>query len=78
MKGRINESGYLEMERGSKMKPQYCPFGKASVFCGDKCTLFSEPKTMREPSGTTENTITQIFVCGGIGLTFDEFEDLRK
>ncbi len=39
MKIKINDDGYLEIERAGKFKEQYCPSGGK---CGDGCALFEE------------------------------------
>lgn len=41
MKAKIDETGRLILQRGSKMKCVMCPYG--FDFCNDDCSLFQEP-----------------------------------
>jgi hypothetical protein len=42
MKGRIDNAGYLVINRAGKERMQGCPFN-SGAYCGDWCPLFSEP-----------------------------------
>lgn len=46
IKGRINKSGLLYIERTGKTKLQECPLSKDSA-CGDWCPLFKDPAVSR-------------------------------
>lgn len=44
MKIEIDKFGHLNLERGGKMKGQFCPHDRnLSNACGDWCPLFREP-----------------------------------
>jgi len=79
MKGMLNKTGYLYIERGPKeeMKRQYCPYAhhqlgeiKGQMACGDWCPLFGEPNKQN-------NGKTKISFCDMSFRLFDEFEDQR-
>lgn len=47
MKGKVDEGGFLHIERAGKYVLQYCPFssgGEVAVKCGHWCPLFGEPE----------------------------------
>jgi len=77
MKGKINEYGFLEIERAGEMKRQECrKWGMAlvendpvSCACGDECPHFREP--------SKENGVTAVALCEGVIWFFDDFEDER-
>ena len=89
MKGKIDSSGYLWIERGEKMKPQQClsmvkhsshgsvGMGTRSSVsnrsCGDWCPLFGEPILFQR--GVCDNNL---MLCQGRILHFDKFTDERK
>ena len=50
MKGKVDEGGFLHIERAGKYVLQYCPFssgGEVAVKCGHWCPLFGEPRGER-------------------------------
>jgi hypothetical protein len=91
MKGKIDNNGWLRIERGGKEKLQECPYTQKTFQvnnltmrepCGDWCPLFGEPM---------DNTMSWTTVDGHIGghkttelelcrkkLYFDEFTDGRE
>ena len=72
MRGKINEDGFLEIQRAGVMGLQVCPvhFPKGDEhFCGEWCPLFREPVTV--PGGTT------VRLCNGGEWFFTEFTDER-
>ena len=80
MKGKIDNNGWLRIERGSKEKLQECPFMQRAFEvndiviapCGDWCPLFEEP----EPEFGTKSVILRI--CKDKILFFDEFTDEKE
>jgi len=86
MKGKIDSSGYLWIERGEKMKPQQClsmvkhsSHGSVGMgtrsnvsnrSCGDWCPLFGESKIHEDTQ--------YLQICQGRVLHFSEFTDERK
>lgn len=74
MKGKINEHGWLQIQRKIELKLQYCPFSTASSACGDYCPLFGELNPPSEFGKTWDLTLH----CGARHTwVFDEFEDER-
>lgn len=79
MKGKIDENGWLNIERAGEMKEQECPFAN---MCGDWCPLFGEPDTtitkIAFMGGTlvNEKAETRLKICRA-ELLFDEFSDER-
>jgi hypothetical protein len=74
MNGKINEKGILEIQRGSKYKPQLCcKIGDCS--CTDDCVLFEEPVIFG--AKTTGVPVATLKICQGKEFTFEEFQDLR-
>ena len=81
MKGTINASGELIVERAGRMHAQYCPFTTTKravlgggviverVRCGDWCPLFGEPQ--QEKDGRW------LELCHGKMWHFDEITDER-
>ena len=70
MKGKIDNQGYLVIERAGVMRWQYCPFQKG-IFCSDTCPHFQEPILDKEGN-------THLFLgCGDTTLVFSEFTDER-
>ncbi len=77
MKGKIDNNGWLRIERGGKEKLQECPFMQRAFQvndvsiapCGDWCPLFGEPKW------EIDNKAAIIEICQGNRLYFDEFTD---
>lgn len=70
MKGKINKSGNLEIERAGKMRAQYCPYVSEKaiyITCGDWCPAFEEPIWCED---------IEIHICVTT-LEFDEFADER-
>lgn len=82
MKGKINESGWLYIERAGSMKGQECPLQENSS-CGDWCPAFREPAFHRCEKALKnwkyDATIEFIIkLCKEVGvLFFDEFTDER-
>jgi hypothetical protein len=83
MKGRIDGTGRLVIERGDNEVLQQCPFSDHRS-CGDWCPAFREPEAEIRysydigcPPEPTGRTILRL--CSQVGtLTFDEFEDGRQ
>jgi hypothetical protein len=73
MKGKIDENGWLWIERAGEMKAQECPCAPESSRCGDWCPLFGEPYRYTLEKGTPA---TAIDICQAV-LVFEEFEDER-
>lgn len=79
MKGKIDNNGWLWIERGSKEKLQECPFMQrafevndiAIAPCGDWCPLFGEPKLEIDGKSAI------IEICDGKTLFLDQFADER-
>lgn len=71
MKAIISKSGVFCIERGGKLKPQFChKIALADKYapCGDECPHFQEP--------SEERNIIQI--CDSTTWYFDEIIDERK
>lgn len=89
MKGKIDNNGWLWIERGGKEKLQECPFTQKTFQvnnltirepCGDWCPLFGEPTiicldTINRGDRKTE---TALPICHGKYLHFDEFTDEKE
>ncbi len=94
MKGKIDERGYLHLERAGVMKKQLCPqiscrdqaLYKKDFPCGDWCPLFGEPYgrawvNFVEYGKTAENPKLEVHLhisCGRTQLIFSEFSDERE
>lgn len=75
MKGYLNKDGELYILRNGIPKLQRCPYSNNSQPCGDKCPLFSEPKT------SSVEGLTMIDICHwNYPLKFEKggFLDRRK
>jgi len=52
MKARLNEDGYLEIQRNGEWVQQLCirgtKFDGGKTFCGDDCPLMDKPKVSDE------------------------------
>lgn len=70
MKIKINNLGYLEIMRGSKWKPQECPFTDA--MCGDWCPRFRDPVY-----GGDSETLGLLELCDG-AIWSDDIIDERE
>jgi hypothetical protein len=77
MKGKIDNNGWLRIERGGKEKLQECPFTQKTFQvndltirepCGDWCPLFDEPE--KRPK------CTYLILCHRM-IEFAEFTDER-
>lgn len=86
MKGRIDESGTLWLERGGKERAALCPFhvssyqypmpggsGSNRAVCGDWCPLFGEPKPIAVYEAKDQTTLT---LCRTM-IVFTDFKDER-
>lgn len=70
MRIEIDKQGHLLLERGGRMKDQYCPHDADPASCGDWCPLFHEPHSS---DGTT-----MVDLCRGYHWCDDnEFTDRR-
>jgi hypothetical protein len=70
MKAKISKEGVFHIERGKKLKPQFChkvALTDRYARCGDECPLFREPSEKRK--------IIQI--CDNTAWRFDEIIDER-
>ena len=90
MKGKIDNNGWLRIERGSKEKLQECPFMQRAFEvndiviapCGDWCPLFVEPEAELDSYGFCSETEgkptgrTMLETCKTT-LIFDQFTDER-
>jgi len=87
MKGIIDESGNLYIERGGKigLKLQGCPYQEEEGSCGDWCPLFGEPevsKWMGSPDPDKKGRAADIRhwnlkICK-ITIFFEELTDERR
>jgi len=68
MKGKIANTGFLWIQRGTQWVQQVC--AKKSTACWDRCPLFGEPWESNQEH-------TAIMLCEGRRLIFDEFKDER-
>lgn len=79
MTGKIDENGWLHIERGGVMKGQYCHRREKHARCGDWCHKFGEPQY---PIGDDEEgpdpDAAQLSLCENDTLLFDHFTDERK
>jgi hypothetical protein len=86
MKGKIDENGWLWIERAGKLKKQLCPFSNGGDWeascgdwcpweasCGDWCPMFGDPYRYTLEKGIPA---TAIDICQAV-LVFEEFEDER-
>lgn len=67
---KIDKAGYLYLERGEKMKLQYCPKqdNEEGSPCGDWCPLFLEPEHENIPAQVV------LTICEGLEfITKEEF-----
>lgn len=85
MKGKIDSDGMLRIYRGDAnpdhYQHQYCPFNNTTTGehdnliptqCGCWCPLFGEPEK------TNNELLTNIELCHGKTLVFDDFiDDMR-
>lgn len=77
MKGKIDATGWLYIERAGRMKVQVCPYKSNRYYskpCGDWCPLFQDPY-----SYTRQDHIKGILleICQA-SIFFEEFEDERE
>lgn len=82
MKGKIDSTGWLWIERKGKMMEMYCPYSRASGLpCWHCCAAFREPekeKVILDGKETTETGRTILELCDEVGvLCFDKFIDER-
>jgi len=80
MEGKINKDGNLEIVKGGKMKPQFCPFMNGR--CGDCCPHFRDPESGDlnfggPPPPVKDSKIVRIRICHDTILHFDKLEDER-
>jgi hypothetical protein len=94
MKGKIDSTGVLFIQRGSSLKPMKCRqagilaagvnAGVVTATCDDDCPLFGEPEKTWEFTGdelqhkTETDEGTWLEICQDRCLTFTEFEDERE
>jgi hypothetical protein len=74
MKGKIDNSGALWIDRGSEIKKQFCPFWQRDKIglshqCNDYCPLFGEPSLI--------GSLYTISLCHKT-LHFEELTDERE
>lgn len=72
MKGKIDKSGILYIERKGKYKKQFCPYQQTDLngddtACGGWCPMFGEPKKY----DSYRKSGTKLHICSSI-LLFDE------
>jgi len=73
MKIRIDKQGRLLIERGGKLKMQYCRFDCYDDSCNDNCPQFGEPENLCNPS---HPQMSELYICNGKGW-IGNIEDLR-
>lgn len=87
MKGKIDENGFLYIERAGKTKKTLCPYDGECAPCGDWCPLFSEPEPAKDAVYPDDDSCnydlvpngkTWMRLCHGKYLEFDEFTDERE
>lgn len=89
MEGKIDSKGWLQIQRPSGVKGQFCPVYGDSLHCGDWCPLFGEPISQRigEPAMISHGVAhggygftgkTELQICQNRTLVFDKFTDERK
>lgn len=72
MKIKINQQGYLEIERSIVSRKQWCPYSSGNIQCGDHCPLF------HEPVGTKGEGYISLELCQTMyTIPFAEFSDER-
>lgn len=84
MKGEIDETGNLNIERAGKLKIQGCPT-QENRNCGDWCPLFREPEVSKwmgsiDPKGKDRELNPKdwdLTICRTT-IHFDELIDKRK
>ncbi len=84
MNGKLDDYGYLCIERVDRYRAQECPYACVEhQLCGDWCAKFGEPYMEMGMVNGDVNSIwgptgrKAIKVCGDI-LVFTEFKDERK
>lgn len=84
MKIKIDEIGFISIERNGKMRSQCCPFTATSagglVNCGDWCPLFGEPEPFSFDPITgdpTDSTIELDLCSKTLSINVEDFEDER-
>ena len=77
MEARIDESGWISIERGGQWKRQFCPWQPVwnRCYCGDWCPQFSEPDSNEDTGGHSPHIILH---CGDGSVRHDLVEDLRN
>ena len=89
MKGNIDGNGWLYVTRANGIRTQLCPFGALDgARCGDYCPHFGEPEAeiVRDTFHDCLGGIapvrytgkTELRLCHGTVLVFDEFTDERS
>ena len=76
--GKIDSKGMLHVSRIANLKQTCCPYGEAIningtiryAFCGDWCPHFSELDKLASKK-------TQLELCSGTIMLFEEFSDER-
>ena len=80
MKGDIDTSGILRIQRNGRMLLQKCVHNRDN-FCMNTCPAFREPEQMvlkQDSDGVTQTNITRLQLCNEVGeLYFEEFSDNR-
>jgi hypothetical protein len=81
MKGQINTSGQLSIERSGKMLKQECPY-YTDRYCGHWCPLFGEPDRFPacndKITGSLYPERITLDICENRTLVFIEFVDERR
>ena len=75
MKGKIDENGYLFIQRGNIPRPQYCMASYEEFKCGDHCPLFGEIEI--QSGGGIVPSGLGLPICQDRILSFDELADER-
>lgn len=76
MKIKINNNGFLEIERAGIMKQQFCVNAPVSdCRCGDWCPMFGEPELAAEVKKTGKKVLYILTLCKA--NLFGDIEDER-
>lgn len=75
MKGKIDQYGYLSIERAGILRLQYCDTGPKENECGDHCPLFGEVEV--DSGGGIVPSGLSLRICQDRILYFDKFADER-
>jgi hypothetical protein len=79
LRGKIDKSGFLSLERKGRWHLQYCPLQTGRMIripCGDWCPLFGEPEVYL--TGPGDKGVSDISMCGGNNIILEYLIDERK